>query len=176
MRLRRMGRKKKPFYRIVVAESRFARDGRFIEAVGYYNPMTKPADISLKEDRIMHWLSNGVQPSKTVKNILQDKGLWLKWDLTKKKEDPAKIEAELKKWQEEKELKLKRIEAEKAQQAKETKKVEKKEAVKEEPKEEPKEEVKEEAKVAAEEAPKEEAAEVKKEDAAPAEESEKADA
>ncbi len=75
LRLRRMGAKKRPSYRIVAAESRFPRDGRFIEAIGFYDPLTEPATITLKEDRIRHWLSNGAQPTDTVRDILRRHGL-----------------------------------------------------------------------------------------------------
>ena len=70
IRLKRMGSKKRPFYRIVVADSRSPRDGRFIETVGTYNPLTEPEQVTLKEEAIMNWLSNGAQPSDTVRNIL----------------------------------------------------------------------------------------------------------
>ncbi len=75
LRLRRMGAKKRPSYRIVAAESRFPRDGRFIEAIGFYDPLTDPATITLKEDRIRHWLSNGAQPTDTVRDILRRQGI-----------------------------------------------------------------------------------------------------
>ena len=68
-----MGSKKSPFYRIVVADSRSPRDGRFIETVGTYNPLTEPETVTLKEEEIMNWLNNGAQPSDTVRNILSKK-------------------------------------------------------------------------------------------------------
>ena len=70
IRLKRMGSKRNPFYRMVVADSRSPRDGRFIETVGTYNPVTNPAEITIKEDLILDWLSKGAQPSDTVRNIL----------------------------------------------------------------------------------------------------------
>lgn len=79
IRLKRMGSKKKPFYRIVVADSRSPRDGRFIETVGTYNPLTNPAEVSLKEENIMDWLSKGAQPSDTVRNILSQEGVMKKF-------------------------------------------------------------------------------------------------
>lgn len=79
IRLKRMGSKKRPFYRIVVADSRSPRDGRFIESVGTYNPLTEPETVTLKEDQIMSWLSNGAQPSATVKNILSRQGIMKKF-------------------------------------------------------------------------------------------------
>lgn len=72
IRLRRMGAKKAPFYRIVVADSRFPRDGRFIEEVGYYDPTKNPAIIKFDEEKIQKWLSNGAQPTDTVKSILKN--------------------------------------------------------------------------------------------------------
>lgn len=75
LRLRRMGAKKRPSYRIVAADSRSPRDGRFLEIVGLYDPLTNPATIRLKEDRIRHWLGNGAQPTDTVRHILIRQGL-----------------------------------------------------------------------------------------------------
>ena len=71
IRLARMGRKKRPFYRVVAADSRSPRDGKFIEILGTYNPMTQPSTINLKRDRIDHWIGVGAQPSETVKRLLK---------------------------------------------------------------------------------------------------------
>lgn len=79
IRLKRMGSKKRPFYRVVVADSRSPRDGRFIETVGTYNPLTEPEQVTLKEEAIMNWLSNGAQPSDTVRNILSKQGVMKKF-------------------------------------------------------------------------------------------------
>ena len=79
IRLKRMGSKKSPFYRIVVADSRSPRDGRFIETVGTYNPLTEPETVTLKEEEIMNWLNNGAQPSDTVRNILSKNGVMKKF-------------------------------------------------------------------------------------------------
>ena len=79
IRLKRMGSKKRPFYRIVVADSRSPRDGRFIQTVGTYNPLTEPETVTLKEEEIMNWLSNGAQPSDTVRNILSKQGVMKKF-------------------------------------------------------------------------------------------------
>ena len=78
IRLKRMGSKKSPFYRIVVADSRSPRDGRFIETVGTYNPLKDPAEVVLKEDLVLDWLSKGAQPSDTVRNILSKEGVMKK--------------------------------------------------------------------------------------------------
>jgi small subunit ribosomal protein S16 len=75
LRLRRMGAKKRPSYRIVAADSRSPRDGRFIEAVGFYDPLTTPATITLKEDRVKHWLSVGAQPTETVMGLFVRQGV-----------------------------------------------------------------------------------------------------
>ena len=71
MRLRRMGQKKAPFYRVVVADSRYPRDGRFIEEIGYYNPLTNPAEIKIDAEKANKWLSQGAQPTETVKSLLK---------------------------------------------------------------------------------------------------------
>lgn len=78
IRLKRMGSKKRPFYRIVVADSRSPRDGRFIENVGTYNPLLESDKVTLEEESIMSWLQNGAQPSDTVRNILSDAGIMKK--------------------------------------------------------------------------------------------------
>ena len=79
IRMRRMGSKRKPFYRIVVADSRMPRDGRFIEEVGYYNPLTNPDEVKLEEDKIFEWLEKGAQPSDTVKSLLSKAGLMTRY-------------------------------------------------------------------------------------------------
>ena len=94
-----MGKKKQPIYKIVAVDSRVKRDGRFIDAIGLYNPSTNPMTIKLREDRVFHWLERGAQPTDTVKNLLSRKGVWLKWGLKKKKADEATIAAESEKWQ-----------------------------------------------------------------------------
>ncbi len=75
IRLKRMGSKKRPFYRIVVADSRSPRDGRFIEEIGTYNPMETPFRITLKEDRFKYWLRTGAIPSETVRSLLKKGGV-----------------------------------------------------------------------------------------------------
>ncbi|GAK49913.1 30S ribosomal protein S16 [Candidatus Moduliflexus flocculans] len=71
LRLKRIGAKKKPFYRIVVANSTAPRDGKFLETVGTYDPLKNPAEVKLKEDRVRYWLNNGVQPTDTVAALLK---------------------------------------------------------------------------------------------------------
>ena len=78
IRLKRMGAKKAPFYRVVVSDARSPRDGRFIEEIGTYNPVTQPAQINIKEDRALHWLQTGAQPSDTVRNLFSKLGIMQK--------------------------------------------------------------------------------------------------
>ncbi len=75
IRLRRIGAKKAPAYRIVVADSRFSRDGRFIEEIGFYNPMREPAEITVDSEKAKKWLANGAQPTETVRSILKKNGI-----------------------------------------------------------------------------------------------------
>ena len=75
IRLKRMGAHKKPFYLVVVADIRSPRDGRFIEEIGYYNPMTEPADIKIDEEKAKKWLGNGAQPTNTVKTLFKKTGI-----------------------------------------------------------------------------------------------------
>ncbi len=75
IRLRRMGAKKAPFYRVVVADSRYPRDGRFIEEIGTYNPMTAPAEIKIDADKAKAWIAKGAQPTETVRSLLKKSGV-----------------------------------------------------------------------------------------------------
>ena len=84
LRLKRMGAKQKPFYRIVAADSRFPRDGRFIEILGTYNPVKKETEVKLDEEKVLAWLNNGAQPTDTVKNILANAGIMKKYADSKK--------------------------------------------------------------------------------------------
>ena len=79
IRLSRHGKKKAPFYRLVVADSRAPRDGRFIEMIGTYNPMTDPAEVKVDEERALHWLKQGALPSDTAKALLNKSGIWEKY-------------------------------------------------------------------------------------------------
>ncbi|MCH4206776.1 MAG: 30S ribosomal protein S16 [Solobacterium sp.] len=80
LRLTRMGAKKAPRYRIVAADSRFARDGRIIEVVGSFNPTTEPETVTVDEEKVMKWLNCGAQPSDTVRNILSRQGIMKKFN------------------------------------------------------------------------------------------------
>ena len=84
LRLKRMGSKQKPFYRIVAADSRSPRDGRFIETVGTYNPVKKPAEVKVDEELAITWLKNGAQPTDTVRSILSKEGIMAKYADSKK--------------------------------------------------------------------------------------------
>ena len=75
IRLRRMGAKKAPFYRVVVGDSRYPRDGRFIEEIGYYNPLTNPADIKIDAEKAKAWLEKGALPTETAKSVLKKAGV-----------------------------------------------------------------------------------------------------
>ena len=75
IRLRRMGAKKAPCYRIVVADSRYPRDGRFIEEIGFYNPMKNPAEVTVDADKAKQWIVNGAQPTDTVRDLLKKTGV-----------------------------------------------------------------------------------------------------
>ncbi len=99
LRLRRMGKKKQPFYRIVAIDSRAARDARYLENLGTYNPIKDPVEISVKEDRVLYWLGQGAIPSDTVRSFFKKKGIMLRWHLMKQGADDAIIEEELKKWE-----------------------------------------------------------------------------
>ena len=74
IRLKRLGSKKAPFYRIVVADSRYPRNGRFIEEIGYYNPMTNPVELKIDNEKVQTWLKNGAQPTDTVKALIAKNG------------------------------------------------------------------------------------------------------
>ena len=101
-----MGKKHYPIYKIVAADSRFPRDGRFIEAVGTYNPNIDPMQVTLKETRVKYWLNVGAQPTDTVKNLLQNEGLILKLYLEKKGASAEEIESELQKFLSQRESKI----------------------------------------------------------------------
>lgn len=75
IRLRRLGAKKAPFYRVVVADSRYPRDGRFIEEIGYYDPTKEPADVKIDAEKAQKWIKNGAQPTDTVKALLKKNGV-----------------------------------------------------------------------------------------------------
>lgn len=114
IRLRRVGKKKQPVYKIVVADSRASRNGKFLESIGQYNPLVNPMIILVKEDRLYAWLKRGAQPTDTMRSLLQRKGLWMKWGLMKKGADETTIASAMEKWQMAQAEKLERDAARKA--------------------------------------------------------------
>lgn len=84
IRLKRMGAKKRPFYRLIVADSRMPRDGRFIETIGQYNPLEYPAKISVSREKALHWLKQGAKPTQTARQILKKSGVWKEFEQLKK--------------------------------------------------------------------------------------------
>ena len=107
LRLRRIGKKKQPMYKVVAADSRAPRDGKFLESVGLYNPLTNPHTLEIKEDRVLYWLGVGAQPTDTVMSLLRQKGITLKRELMKKGLSEEKINEELENWSKLKEAKTK---------------------------------------------------------------------
>jgi small subunit ribosomal protein S16 len=100
-----MGKKKQPVYKVVAADSRSPRDGKFLEDVGLYNPLTKPHTVDLKEDRVYYWLDKGAQPTDTVKSLLKQKGITLKRELKRKGLNEEQINSEMENWQKMREAK-----------------------------------------------------------------------
>lgn len=98
LRLRRMGKKRQPLYKVVAADVRSPRDGKYIEAIGSYNPKTDPATIVLDEERALYWLGCGAQPTETVKNLLNKQGILLKKELLKEGLSEDAISTKLEEW------------------------------------------------------------------------------
>jgi len=108
-----MGKKKQPIYKIVVADARSPRDGKFIEAVGFYNPLVNPHLTQVNEEKINLWLNRGAIPTLTVKSILSQHGILLKRHLERKKFSEERIQAEIANWQKIREAKLSQPKAKK---------------------------------------------------------------
>jgi small subunit ribosomal protein S16 len=87
IRLRRIGLKGQPSYRIVAADKESPRDGRFLEILGFYNPRTEPATMSVKEDRVFHWMKNGARPTESVEQVFKTSGTLSRWERFKQGED-----------------------------------------------------------------------------------------
>lgn len=117
LRLRRMGKKKQPIYKVVAADSRSPRDGKFLESIGVYNPLTNPHTIEINEERAFYWLNNGAQPTDTVKSLFRQKGLTLKRELIKKGLPEEKIQSELENWAKLQEAKSKKNVTKKSKKA-----------------------------------------------------------
>lgn len=168
LRLTRMGRKKRPYYRIVAVDSRTRRDGAYIEKVGTYDPVTRPARLEIDHDLAIKWLKRGATPSDTVRSLFRHDGVMLRFDMVKRDYEQTRIEEAVKELQERHAAKLAKKEAPKAEAKPAPKAEEKKEAPKEEskaeekPAEEPKAEAKDEKK--AEEKKEEPKAEAKAEE------------
>lgn len=111
LRLTRMGRKKRPFYRIVATDSRTRRDGKYLEKIGTYNPLTHPAELEIDKELALKWLLNGAQPSETVRNFLRKEGILFEFDLRKRGLTDEQIELEYKKWEVIKQERQKKAEA-----------------------------------------------------------------
>lgn len=111
-----MGKKHFPVYKIVAANARSPRDGRFIEAVGSYNPNAEPAEVTLKEERVLHWLNRGALPTDTVRSLLRREGLIMKFRLMKAKVDEEAITAKMNSFYADKPNKIDRIKARKIRQ------------------------------------------------------------
>ena len=127
LRLRRIGKKKQPYYRIVAIDSRAARDGKYLENVGTYNPRTEPATIALNAERTLYWLDNGAKPSDTVRSILSRQGVLLQRHLRKRGLDSMQIEEQMKNWQVAQDDRRKRLDALREQRKREGKKKKKEE-------------------------------------------------
>ncbi len=98
LRLRRMGKKRQPIYKVVAADSRSPRDGKFLESIGLYDPKTDPASVIIEEDRALYWLSVGAQPTHTVRNLLNRKGILLKRELLNKGLSEEEVSVKLDEW------------------------------------------------------------------------------
>ncbi len=120
LRLRRMGKKRQPIYKVVAADVRSPRDGKYIEAIGLYNPKTNPAVVELDEERALYWLNCGAQPTTTVKSLLSSKGVLLRKELLKKGLSEEDINAKMEEWKKLHDSKLanKKEKAEKKKQEK----------------------------------------------------------
>jgi small subunit ribosomal protein S16 len=99
IRLRREGKKGYPVYKLVAADIRSPRNGGYIEALGQYNPNLNPVVVTLKENRIEHWLKKGARPTDTVRTILQRNGFWLRWTLTRQGKDENVVKSVVERWQ-----------------------------------------------------------------------------
>ncbi len=111
LRLTRMGRKKRPYYRIVATDSRTRRDGKYIEKIGTYDPLAESAQVEIDKELALKWLENGATPSNTVRNFLRKEGILFEHDLRKRGLSPEEIEVEYKKWDVIKQERQKKAEA-----------------------------------------------------------------
>ena len=112
IRLQRLGRKKRPFFRLVAADARAQRDGVFLERLGHYNPITEPADVVIDEEKALKWLRRGAQPSDTAKRLLSQQGIWKKFTFEKLGKPLLEDEAEIDETPEESEVTSTEVEQE----------------------------------------------------------------
>ena len=140
IRLRRMGARNSPMYRFVATDSRMPRDGRFIEILGHYNPIEKPAKVGVNEEKVFYWLKQGAVPSDTVKGLFKQIGLFKKWEMVQKGEDVSQVAlaTQIKEKTKKKKKKAKKVEAGPPAPAAAVKEPEKKKAKAEEPEATPK--------------------------------------
>lgn len=136
LRLRRMGKKRQPIYKVVAADSRSPRDGKFLEAIGLYNPKANPLFVDINEDRALYWLGVGAQPTDTVRSLLRSKGITLKQELIKRGAQPEEVATAMENWNKLKEASSER-KAAKKEKKKETSGTEVKGAASEEKVEQP---------------------------------------
>jgi len=106
LRLRRMGKKRQPIYKVVAADERAPRDGQIIEAIGLFNPITNPATVEIKADRALYWLGVGAQPTETVKNLLSKEGILYKKELLSSGLKEEEVALKLEEWSKNREAKL----------------------------------------------------------------------
>ncbi|MGB9697643.1 MAG: 30S ribosomal protein S16 [Ignavibacteria bacterium] len=109
IRLKRTGRKKRPFYRVVAADAKAPRDGRVIEEIGIYDPIQNPYEFRVKENRLIYWLKNGAQPTETVRALLKNEGYIYKLALMKRNLSPEAINAEMEEFFKRREERLKKL-------------------------------------------------------------------
>jgi len=98
IRLKRIGRRNRPFYRVIITDSRNRRDGAAIEEIGWFNPLEKNDNYEINQERVLHWLKLGAQPSKAIHNLMKHSGLAYRWHLMRQGLDENSIEKEMKKW------------------------------------------------------------------------------
>lgn len=132
LRLRRFGKKKQPFYRIVAIDSRASRDSSYLDKIGQYDPITVPAQILIDKDKAIKWLNDGAIPSDTVKSLLRRQGILHEWTLKKRGMEAAQLADEMSKWQLAQVERQKKAEAKAAQTKREQEAAKKKEAAAEE--------------------------------------------
>jgi small subunit ribosomal protein S16 len=129
LRLRRAGKKKHPFYKVVAADMRSPRDGRYIEAVGSYDPQRHPPELKFRDERILYWLRKGAQPTDTVRSLFRRSGIWLRWTLLKRGVEESVMQKIIERWNMQQQDRAKRDADRKARRTERKKK-----AAKEQPK------------------------------------------